>query len=124
MSNLFNDMFMKTLMSYAQKDKKNPWDEYAELLQKPSVMDKIIEVLKQESKEQKEHGINKQRADQRAYEKQRARRVRENKREYGLSNEQEEEEKKQEENKIKLNDLKNAGQDIREYLEHGENKRN
>ena len=63
MSNLFKDMFMNIMTTYAQKDKKNPWDEYAELLQKPSVMDKIIEVLKQESEERKDQRINKQRAD-------------------------------------------------------------
>ena len=97
MSNLINDLIMSTLMTYAQKDKKNPWDEYANLIMKPSVMDKIIEVLKQESAEQKEQRINKQRADQRAYEKQRSNRVRENKRQHGmLSNEEEKEELKEE----------------------------
>ena len=112
-------------MAYARKDKKNPWDEYADLIMKPSVMDKIIEVLKQESAEQKEQRINKQRADQRTYENQRAKRVRENKRQHGLiTDEEEKEEKKKDEIKTKLHDLKNAGKDIREYLEHGENKRN
>ena len=129
MSNLLNELLMNTLMAYARTDKKNPWDEYADLIMKPSVMDKIIEVLKQESAEQKEQRINKQRADQRAYEKQRARRVRENKRQHGLITEEEEEEKKNEEEKKEehvksnLENLKKAGKDISEHLEHGEDKR-
>ena len=72
-------------MAYARTDKKNPWDEYANLIMKPSVMDKIIEVLKQESAEQKEQRINKQRA----------RRVRENKRQHDLITEEEEEKKRE-----------------------------
>ena len=120
MSNLFKDMIMNIMMTYARKDTKNPWDEYADLIMKPSVMDKIIEVLKQESAEQKKERINKQRADQRAYEKQRTRRVRENKRQHGLITEEEEQaEKKKDENRIKMNDLKQAGKDIKEYLNHG-----
>ena len=124
MSNLFKEMFLNTLMAYARKETKNPWDEYADLIMKPSVMDKIIEVLKQESAEQKAQRINKQRADQRAYEKQRASRVRENKRQHGLITEEEEQaEKKKDENRIKLNDLKQSGKDIKNYLNHGENVR-
>ena len=95
MSNLFKDIFIDTLMSYARKDKKNPWDEYAELLQKPLVMDKIIEVLKQESEDRKDQRIRHQKQEQKAYEEQRNRRVRENKKKHGISLTQEEEKEEQ-----------------------------
>ena len=95
MSNLFKDMFMNIMMATARKDKKNPWDDYAELLKKPSVMDKIIDVLKQESEERKENRIKHQRQEQKAYEKQRAKRVRENKKQHSISLTQEEENEEQ-----------------------------
>lgn len=117
MNSLFKDLLLNTLMAYATKKTANPWDEYEELLKKPSVMDKIIDILKQESTEQKEQRIKNQRKSQRQYEKQRADRIKENKRKHGL----EEEDKK--EDKSNLENLKKAGRDIREHLEHGENKR-
>lgn len=72
MNSLFTDLLLKNLMVYATKEiKRNPWDEYEKLLQQPSVMDKIIKVLQEESAEQKEQRAKKQRKDQRQYEKQR-----------------------------------------------------
>ena len=98
MSNLFKDMFMNVMMNYARKDEKDPWDDYTELLQKPSVMDKIIEVLKQESEERKDQRIRHQQQEQKAYENQRAKRIRDNKKKHGIAINQEEEKEEQKEN--------------------------